>query len=242
MVTFCTWFSLRSGSRKFVPCYWFICSISGQTAEGTPAPSIYTAPMKKWIDTRTQDSAVRSASTSVFLSSVCDTLKGFIQTHKIPLASGPGDCDRFARLYTGATLNKEEYLWRGHRCYLQFSVCFGNLKSPSWCKSSSERLFKAEFSIRGTQLRWRAGESFSFSISASHYSKSLLLSWPSWVQRIKERRDIWQNTRQPRSAWLRLLYIYTQRGACAHTWTQRITFVLRQHVHLKHANNESLKN
>lgn len=121
------------------------------------------------------------------------------------------------------------------------SVCFGNLNFPFWCKSSSERLFKAEFCIRGTV---KGGELESLSPLAFQPATTVRVCFSLDPHEYKglKRGETSDRTHashaQPR---LRLLYIYTQRGACAHTWTQRITFVLRQHVHLKHANNESLK-
>lgn len=83
---------------------------------------------------------------------------------------------------------------------------------------SSQRLLKATFCARDDWLKvegWRV-----FRVSPSYYSRSLLASWPSCTQRIKEGRDIRQNTRQPHSALARIsLHAMRTHSTCLHSHT-----------------------
>lgn len=85
--------------------------------------------------------------------------------------------------------------------------------SSTFLSNTSLRFLKAKCCVREDRLKANKGAELSlvFSVSPGYYSRSLLASWPSCTQRIKEGRDFWQNTRQPHSALARILlffYIY----------------------------------
>ena len=87
-----------------------------------------------------------------------------------------------------------------------------------------------EFRLQAFQV-----ESLAFSVSPRYYS--LLTSWPSCTQRIKEGRNVWQNTRQPHSGLVGDYFTSTDMPSHTYAHTQWTS----THVHNMDKNNISFK-